>query len=53
MDPNGVVNRASLEGYATLFRDLGVAPTPIDLSPAFDDKYRAFAVQYLGEYRLR
>jgi NitT/TauT family transport system substrate-binding protein len=53
MDPNGVVNRASLEGYAALFRDLGVATTPIDLSPAFDDKYRAFAVQYLGEYRLR
>jgi NitT/TauT family transport system substrate-binding protein len=53
MDPNGVVNRASLEGYAALFRDLGVAPIPIDLSPAFDDKYRAFAVQYLGEYHLR
>jgi NitT/TauT family transport system substrate-binding protein len=53
MDPNGVVNRASLEGYAALFRDLGVATTPIDLSPAFDDKHRAFAVQYLGEYRLR
>jgi hypothetical protein len=49
----GVVNRASLDGYAALFRDLGVATTPIDLSPAFDDKYRAFAVQYLGEYRLR
>ena len=39
--------------YEQLFRDLGVATTPIDLSPAFDDKYRAFAVQYLGEYRLR
>jgi hypothetical protein len=28
-----------------------VAQQPIDLSPAFEDKYRRFAVEYLGEYQ--
>jgi NitT/TauT family transport system substrate-binding protein len=51
VDPDGVVGRASLEGDVALLRDLGIAPTAIDLSPAFVDKYRQFAVQYLGEYQ--
>ena len=51
VDPNGVVGRASLEGDVALLRDLGIVPTVIDLGPAFVDKYRQFAVQYLGEYQ--
>jgi len=51
IDPNGVVNRASLESDIELLRDLGIAQTPIDLGPMFEDKYRQFAVQYLGEYQ--
>jgi NitT/TauT family transport system substrate-binding protein len=50
IDPNGLVNRASLESDIALLRELGIAQTPIDLSPMFEDKYRQFAVQYLGEY---
>jgi len=30
---------------------LGLYANPIDLSQAFNDSYRQFAVQYLGEYR--
>jgi NitT/TauT family transport system substrate-binding protein len=51
IDPDGVVNRTALEEDAQLFRELGVITTPIDLSQAFNDRYRQFAVQYLGEYR--
>jgi len=51
IDPNGVVGRASLEGDAALLRDLGIVPAAVDLSSAFVDKYRQFAVQYLGEYQ--
>jgi hypothetical protein len=28
-----------------------VAAAPIDLSGVVDDRYRQFAIQYLGEYR--
>jgi NitT/TauT family transport system substrate-binding protein len=50
VDPNGLVARDALEGDAELFRELGMMG-PVDLSPTFDDRYRQFAVQYLGEYR--
>ena len=51
VDPNGVLSRSSLQADADLLRDLGVAQQPIDLSQAFDDRYRQFAVDYLGEYK--
>ncbi|MBX5493614.1 MAG: ABC transporter substrate-binding protein [Chloroflexi bacterium] len=50
VDPNGQVTRTSLEADAELFRELGLVG-PVDLSQAFEDKYRRFAVAYLGEYR--
>jgi NitT/TauT family transport system substrate-binding protein len=51
VDPNGVVSRATLESDAQLFLDLGLLATPVDLSNVFVDKYREFAVRYLGEYQ--
>jgi NitT/TauT family transport system substrate-binding protein len=51
VDPNGQPVRATIEAYADLFRELGVLNAPIDLSGAFEDKYRQAAVQYLGDYR--
>jgi NitT/TauT family transport system substrate-binding protein len=51
IDPNGVVNRATLESDTEVYRELGIYANPIDLSQAFNDRYRQFAVQYLGEYR--
>jgi NitT/TauT family transport system substrate-binding protein len=51
VDPDGVTSPASLQADADLFHELGMTSTPIDLSAAFDDRYRRFAVQYLGEYR--
>jgi NitT/TauT family transport system substrate-binding protein len=51
VDPNGVVSRATLEADAQLFLDLGLLASPVDLSTVFADKYREFAVRYLGEYR--
>jgi NitT/TauT family transport system substrate-binding protein len=51
IDPNGVLNRASLESDIQLLRDFGIAQTPIDLSGMFEDRYRQFAVRYLGEYQ--
>ncbi|HZS00274.1 MAG TPA: ABC transporter substrate-binding protein [Chloroflexota bacterium] len=50
IDPDGAFSRASLESDAELFRDLGLIG-PVDLSQAFQDKYRQAAVQRLGEYR--
>jgi len=50
VDPNGRVTRASIEADAALFQELGVVG-PVDLSQAFEDRYRRFAVEYLGEYR--
>jgi NitT/TauT family transport system substrate-binding protein len=50
IDPDGAFSRASLESDAELFRDLGLIG-PIDLSQAFEEKYREAAVQRLGEYR--
>jgi NitT/TauT family transport system substrate-binding protein len=50
VDPDGVVVRADLEADAELFRELGLLPNPVNLDQAFEDKYRQFAVQYLGPY---
>ena len=51
VDPNGVFARTALQGDADLFAELGLMG-PLDLSATFDDRYRQFAVDYLGEYRL-
>ena len=51
IDPNGVVARATLESDTEVYRELGLYANQIDLSQAFNDSYRQFAVQYLGEYR--
>ncbi|HEY7067354.1 MAG TPA: ABC transporter substrate-binding protein, partial [Chloroflexota bacterium] len=51
VDPNGLVQRETLEADAELFRQLDVMKEPLDLSGAFEPKYREFAVRYLGEYR--
>jgi len=50
IDPDGRVNRQSMEADAELMRELGLLG-PVDLSGMFVDKYREFAVQYLGPYR--
>jgi NitT/TauT family transport system substrate-binding protein len=50
VDPNGVFARTALQGDADLFHELGLMG-PLDLTPTFDDRYRQFAVDYLGEYR--
>jgi len=51
VDPNGLVQRETLEADAELLRRLDVMKEPLDLSGAFEPKYREFAVRYLGEYR--
>jgi NitT/TauT family transport system substrate-binding protein len=51
IDPNGVLNRATLEGDVAFLVQHGVIPAPIDLAPAFADGYRQYAVQHLGEYQ--
>ena len=51
VDPNGALSRADLQADAELLREIGQITTPIDLSQAFEDRYRQFAVQHLGEYR--
>jgi NitT/TauT family transport system substrate-binding protein len=51
IDPNGALNRAALEGDVAFLVQQGVLPAPIDLAPALVDRYRQFAVQYLGEYQ--
>jgi NitT/TauT family transport system substrate-binding protein len=51
LDPNGALNRASFEADNELWHDLGLMPNAADLSQVFDDKYRQFAVRYLGEYQ--
>jgi NitT/TauT family transport system substrate-binding protein len=51
VDPNGVVQRETLEADAELFCQLDVMKEPLDLGGAFEPKYREFAVRYLGEYR--
>ena len=50
-DPNGVLNRAAMEADAEFYRQVGQLNAPVDFSQAFDDRYRQFAVQYLGEYQ--
>ena len=49
-DPNGVVSREALQADADLFHELGLMGR-IDISSVFEDKYRRFAVEYLGEYQ--
>jgi NitT/TauT family transport system substrate-binding protein len=49
-NPNGEINREALQTDADFFTQLGLMP-PTDISPAFDDRYRQFAVSYLGEYQ--
>src|SRR5579885_1026767 len=49
-DPNGVVSREALQADADLFHELGLMGK-IDISSVFEDKYRRFAVEYLGEYQ--
>jgi NitT/TauT family transport system substrate-binding protein len=49
-NPNGEVNREALQADADFFADLGLM-SHTDVSPAFEDKYRQFAVRYLGEYQ--
>lgn len=51
INPDGVVNRESLQADVALLYEHGFLPNPIDITPVFDDRYRQFAVQYLGEYR--
>jgi NitT/TauT family transport system substrate-binding protein len=51
IDPDGKTNPKSLQADEDLFEKLGVSKQHIDLSPAFDDKYRQFAVDYLGPYK--
>jgi NitT/TauT family transport system substrate-binding protein len=50
IDPNGRIDRQAMEADAELMRELGLLG-PVDLSGMFVDKYRDFAVQYLGPYR--
>lgn len=51
MDPNGVVQRASVEAYEQFFAENGFLQGRPDLSRVFDERYRQFAVQHLGEYQ--
>ena len=51
VDPNGLVSRATLEADAKLVREPEAMKEPLDLSGAFEPKYREFAVGYLGEYQ--
>ncbi|HEY7064927.1 MAG TPA: ABC transporter substrate-binding protein [Chloroflexota bacterium] len=50
-DPNGLLRRASVDGDAQLFYELGLLREPVDLSQAYDDEYRQAAVRDLGEYQ--
>jgi NitT/TauT family transport system substrate-binding protein len=50
IDPNGVMKRAVLEADSELWREQGLLPAAVDLGQVVDDKYRQFALQYLGEY---
>lgn len=49
-NPNGEVNREALQADADFFAELGLMGQ-VDINPSFDDKYRQFAVRYLGEYQ--
>jgi len=51
VDPDGYVSREAIEADGRLLHELGLLPAPPDLSAAFDDHYRQFAVQYLGPYQ--
>jgi NitT/TauT family transport system substrate-binding protein len=49
-DPNGGVNHEALQADADLFAEAGLM-AKVDITPAFEDKYRRFSVDYLGEYQ--
>jgi NitT/TauT family transport system substrate-binding protein len=49
-NPNGEVNSEALQEDADFFTGLGLM-NQTDVTPALDDKYRQFAVRYLGEYQ--
>jgi len=51
VDPDGHVSREAIEADGRLLHELGLLSAPPDLSQAFDDRYRQFAVQYLGPYQ--
>ena len=51
VDPNGVMAPDALAADVRLFAERGVLPNPPDIRQAIDDRYRQFAVQYLGEYQ--
>ena len=44
------MNREALQADADLFAEAGLMPKT-DISGAFEDKYRRFSVEYLGEYQ--
>ncbi|HLI29426.1 MAG TPA: ABC transporter substrate-binding protein [Chloroflexota bacterium] len=49
-DPDGVVAREALQADIDLFHELGLMDR-IDISRVFEDKYRRFAIEYLGTYQ--
>lgn len=49
-NPNGEVNQRALQEDADLFAELGLMQK-VDISAVFEDKYRQFAIRYLGEYQ--
>jgi len=56
MDSRGEIekmeaNRALAVGFS--LSTAGLLATPVDLGTVFADKYREFAVRYLGEYVQR
>jgi NitT/TauT family transport system substrate-binding protein len=51
IDPNGTMRRATLEADSELWHEQGLLPAAVDLGQVFDDRYRQFALQYLGEYQ--
>ncbi|HZS02649.1 MAG TPA: ABC transporter substrate-binding protein [Chloroflexota bacterium] len=51
IDPNGTMRRSVIESDSELWHEQGLLPAAVDLSQVFDDRYRQFALQYLGEYQ--
>jgi NitT/TauT family transport system substrate-binding protein len=51
INPNGMLNRATLEGDVAFLVQQGVLPAPVNLASAFADRYRQYAVRHLGEYQ--
>ena len=51
VDPNGVMSPEALAADVRLWAERGALPNPPDIAGVIDDRYRQFAVQYLGEYQ--